>query len=98
MVEGFAPIGVPVVVDGRGYAWLPVPGGQDVVGWHLKPGLRVAWAPLPGNTGALLHMLAGIVDDPAYETDGLAITLTRDGLRRLIADLQSVEAQLEVAR
>ncbi|MDQ2736993.1 MAG: hypothetical protein M3Y55_18835 [Pseudomonadota bacterium] len=91
----FAPIGTPVVVDERGYAWLPGPYGSGCkIGSYVHAGVRMGWTPVPELHGLLLIQLGGRASDSAFEEEGLTAFLTRDGLRRLIVDLQSIDAQL----
>jgi len=55
----------------------------------LRDGLHLAWAPMLLQRRALLVLFAGAEADA-----GVATTLSREGLRRLIADIQSIDAQL----
>jgi hypothetical protein len=82
----FPPCAVPiVVVDDHALVPHPLDGHVAVA---LREGVHIAWAPVAGG-GVLLPMFFG--RDAAL---GVAVSMTRDGFRAMIADLQSIEAQL----
>lgn len=91
--EPFPPAHDPLLVDESGKAWVP---HAFRVGFaahrSIARGLGVAWWPVQEIDGVVLAIAAG---NPAEPTDeAVAATLTRAGLRMLIADLQSIEDQL----
>lgn len=89
------PIGATVVVDQRGYIWMPAPSdAAEIIGLYVHPGLRLGWIPVPEQGGVILSQWGGPGPGEGFEEDGLATFLTRDGLRRYIADLQAIDAQL----
>lgn len=84
-----APMQGPLLVDVLGRALLPHPaGGRRFV--ELRQGLTLGWMPIPKQPAVLLS-----IADMDCRAEPLATTLTRAGLRGLIADLQSIDAQLE---
>ena len=59
----------------------------------LCEGLSVAWAPCTPAPQLLLSIWGGHPGSPTDES--VTTTLTRTGLRRLIADLQSIDRQID---
>lgn len=89
--SGPAPFAEPVLVDDRGSVLVPVPEGGHA--WtHIHAGLHVGWTGVPEQDGLLLVQIGN--RDDGEIADGITAFLTRDGFRRLIVDLQSIEAQL----
>lgn len=89
------PIGAPIVADECGYIWMQAPSDAgEVVGLYVHLGLRLGWIPVPEQGGLILSQWGGLGPEERFEEDGLAIFLTRDGFRRLIVDLQAIDAQL----
>lgn len=90
------PIAQPVVVDEKGYAWLPAPNDRDdEVSIYVHHGMRIGWTPVPELDGLIVCLWGGAAADADFDEEGLAAFYTRDGLARLIADLTGVHAQLE---
>ena len=90
------PIAAPLVVDDHGIVWLPAPDGSgSLIGSYVHAGLRMGWAPVPDLGGLLLVQWGGSASEPGFEEEGVTTFFSRDGLRRLIADLQSIDDQLE---
>ena len=56
-------------------------------------GVSIGWAPWPTNHAILLSIWGGTPATRPSEHNVTA-TLSRDGLRALIADLQAIDAQL----
>ena len=93
-----APIAAPIVVDEQGYAWIPAPGGGDEeIGSYVHAGLRMGWAPMPEQGGILLTQWGGLGPEPDFEEEGVTAFMTREGLRRFIADLQTIDNALGAA-
>lgn len=89
------PIGQPLVVTEDGTAWLPVAGvAGAAVGYTLRAGLSLRWAPAPELGGAILELGAGRLDD---DVDAFAVVLSAAGLRKLAADLAAIADQVESA-
>jgi len=90
------PIGTPVVIDERGYAWMPTPRGEAnvVIASFAHLGLRIGWSPMPELEGMLLTQWGGQQAEPELGEQGVTAFMTRDGLRRYIADLQAIDAAL----
>ncbi|HKY80850.1 MAG TPA: hypothetical protein VJM09_05190 [Sphingobium sp.] len=59
----------------------------------LSRGLAMGWAPFAAVDGALIAFFGGNPDAPTDES--IAVSLSRDGLRALIRDLQAIDQQLE---
>lgn len=88
-----APIDVPAVVDERGYLWTPHPGEDgEVIGSYVHAGLRLGWIDAPQLDGVLLIQWGGQAAEPGFEEEGVTAFMTRDGLRRYVADLQAILA------
>lgn len=79
----------PIVVDEDGYAYGLVPTGE-ALGSFVHAGARVGWAPLPEQGGVLVAIWGGLEPEEDFEEEGLVAYFTRDGLRRLAADLQAI--------
>lgn len=95
------PISTPIVIDERGYAWVPHPDPflgifGNPIGCYVHAGIRLGWAPmpLPPPGGVLLTLFGGPRAEPGFEEDGVAAFITRDGLNALIADLQAIAASI----
>lgn len=81
----------PIVVDEQGYAYGLCPSDADgTQGDYIHPGVRISWAPMPIQGGLLLAIYGGPEADSGYEEEGVVAFMTRDGLRRLAADLQAI--------
>lgn len=78
-----------IVIDEQGYAYGVVPDDDDT-GSFVHAGLRVGWAPLPVQGGVLLTLWGGLEAEKEFEEEGVTAYFTRDGLRRLAADLQAI--------
>ena len=88
-----APFAGPILIDDFGNGYFPhafLAGAATAL--PICRGLAKGWAPAPEIGGVLLAMFAGNPDEPTDEA--LATLLSRDGLRALIADLQSIDQQL----
>ena len=101
-----APLALPeqfadvAVLDEQGWLWTPNPDDPaDELGWHLFNGARLRWLPLESPDRVLVQFLGG-----AYRTDqdrrdfleeGFIAGFMRPDLKRLIAQLQAIDAQLE---
>ena len=80
-----------IVVDEQGYAFGLCPSDPDgTAGEYVHAGVRVSWVPMPLQSGLLLGLYGGLAPDPDYDEEGLVLFMTRDGLRRLAADLQAI--------
>jgi hypothetical protein len=98
------PFSSPIVIDDRGYAWVPHPDPflgilgivGNPIGCYVHAGLRLGWAPmpLPPPGGVLLTLFGGPRAESGFEEDGVAAFITRDGLNGLIADLQAIAASI----
>lgn len=94
------PISKPIVIDERGYAWVPSPDPMRQhyakIGCYVHAGIRLGWAPmpLPPPGGVLLTLFGGPRAEPGFEEDGVAAFITRAGLNALIADLQAIAASI----
>lgn len=89
------PIADPLLLDDRGNIWIKHPFTPDRrVRMPLCEGLRLEWAPLC-TEHILLSLWGGNPENPAEEA--LALTFSRDDLRRMIADLQSIDQQMDGA-
>lgn len=90
--EPLAPMRDPVLVSDRGDAWMPHPfyrGMRTLL--PLCEGIALAWAPCAPASGILLSLWGGNPDNPSDEA--IACTISRNGLRALIRDLQSIDQQ-----
>ena len=89
----FPPMQEPLLVDERGNAWLPHPfaPGMRILA-PLCEGLAVAWTPA-SMTHVVLTLWGGNPDNPSDESIGAL--LRQPGLKRLIADLQSIDRQID---
>ena len=93
----FADVAV-VTEDGR--LWIPEEApGDGAEGWYMFAGVRVRWLPADRPDGAFIQLLGG-----AYRTDedrrdfleeGFIAGFMRPDLKRLIEQLQAIDAQLE---
>lgn len=89
-----APFPGPVIINDWGEVFVPhafFP--RSVTSLPLCRGAALGWAPFPEVGGVLLAVFGGNPDAPSDES--MAVALSRDGLRALIADLQSIDEQLE---
>ncbi|EPR09897.1 hypothetical protein M527_07170 [Sphingobium indicum IP26] len=92
--EPVPPFALPVLLDDDGRAWLPHGFRADMFTLtQVCEGIAIGWAPVPELGKVLLHFIGG---NPFAPTDeALAAALSKRGLRRMIADLQSIERQWE---
>lgn len=79
----------PIVIDEHGYAYGVCP-DDETAGAYLHAGLRLGWAPMPLQDGVLVSLWGGLAPDHNFEEEGVTFFCTRDGLRRLAADLQAI--------
>lgn len=87
------PIDRPVVVDEHGIIAIPHPRQEDVFRASLlHDGVTTQWVPMELQGGLLLAFWGGQADQ--IGSDLVTAFLTRDALRRHIADLQAIEAAL----
>lgn len=92
--DPFPPMRAPLIVTERGEAWVPHPFYPDLtINVPLCEGLAVAWAPCTPVHGIILSIWGGNPENPSDES--VTATLTRPGLKRLIADLQSIADQMD---
>ena len=91
----FPPMQEPLLVDERGNAWLPHPfaPGKRIPA-PLCEGMAIAWTPAR-PTHVVLSLWGGHPENPSDESIGAL--LSRSGLKRLIADLQSIDQQMDGA-
>lgn len=83
-----------VIIDDAGRAWLPQPDDHAARrAVPLRHGMQMAWLPFPQVGGALLSLWGGAPHKQGGEA--LAVAISRTGIRSLIADLQSIDEQLE---
>lgn len=87
----FAPMPTAIAFPELGVAAVPHPAG-GATSVELRDGLHLAWAPTEEDK-VLLALFAG-----RRAEIGFAVTSSHQGLRELIADLQSIDAQLGEAR
>lgn len=88
-----APFPDPILINDHGEGFFPQafwPGTVAVL--PICRGLATGWAAAPEVEGVLLALYAGNPDEPTDES--MATLLSRDGLRALIAGLQSIDEQL----
>lgn len=92
--EPLEKMSAPVLLDGAGYAWIP-DAHRSGAYQHREVcnGIAIAWAPVPEIERVLLCLAGGHPLDPSDEA--LTVLITRTGLREIIADLQSIDAQLD---
>jgi len=82
------PLPGPLIVRRDGMALMPQPDGSHA--WMpLRAGLELGWMPVPELGGIVLAIASA-----TFPAERFATTLSRGGLRGLIADLQSIERQL----
>lgn len=89
----FLPFRDPILITPDGDAWIPHAFRLKLI--SLQPicqGISLAWAPVPEVGKALLVIAGGNSDAPTEES--VAAFVSREGLRNLIADLQSIDDQL----
>ncbi|BBF70221.1 hypothetical protein [Sphingomonas bisphenolicum] len=92
MIEGIAPFSSPVLLTDDGSAW--VPDAFAAGHYRLLPickGIEMGWAPVEQISKAIIVFAGGTPMSPTGEI--VATALSRDGLSRLIADLQSIDRQ-----
>lgn len=87
----------PVTLTDDGYIWIPNPDPEnqdpeDTVGCYLHGGVRIGWAPLPEKDGLVLTVWGGFRADDGHEEEGVAVFMTRGGLKALIQDLEAIHA------
>ena len=103
------PISEPVVITEDGRVRLPVPDAAELeaadvmivgnlferkyVSAELHAGMTLQWAPLAPVDGLLVEFRGGAPDGDECR-DAVAVCLSREGLRRLICDLQAIESAL----
>lgn len=93
-LDPFPPMARPVLVTDLGEAWVAHPFYRGVTtNVPLCEGLAVAWAPCTPLRQIILSIWGGHSENPSDES--VTTTLTRPGLKRLIADLQSIADQLD---
>ena len=83
-----APIARPISIEPNGFACVPLPEGCPAL-MKVHPGVRVAWSPLPDQDGVLLMLFGGALG-PDELADSVVAIITRDGLRRMAADLTAI--------
>ncbi|OJY68674.1 MAG: hypothetical protein BGP16_05410 [Sphingobium sp. 66-54] len=88
------PIPYPILIAENGNGWIPHAFNPGIhVCRPVVRGIGLAWTPAP-EVGGLLLCIAG--GNPRQPTDeAVATFISRKGLREIIADLQSIDAQLE---
>ena len=95
-LEPHAPFSSPIMVNDRGEGFFPHGFYPELaVMMPICRGLGFGWAAAPEVGGVLLSIFGGNPDEPTDEA--LAAALSREGLRALIAGLQSIDKQLEQA-
>ncbi len=84
----------PIVIDERGYT--PLPGKLGEEGWmaFLHAGVRVTCAAVPQSRMAIIMLVGGDLDDPAFEPDVVAAVIPADRLDQLITELTALRADL----
>lgn len=93
-MTGLPPFSTPVIVRPSGTAILPYPFAEHVNATVMVcAGVSLGWAPWPTGDAILLSIWGGTPQTRPSEHNVTA-TLSRDGLRALITDLQAVDAQL----
>lgn len=93
-LDGPPPMEHAVFIDDAHRAWVPHPFLPDARrALPLRSGLAMGWTPFPEARGALVALWAGNQDSPSEQA--IAVALSREGLKAFIADLQSVDRQLE---
>jgi len=89
--QPMCPYDGPLVVFEAGHAILPHPHGEMTM-VPIRDGIHLAWTKTPELGGITMFWFAGQDADV-----GFATSLTREGLRAIIRDLKSIEAQLDVS-
>ncbi len=87
----FAPMQETLLINARGEAWMPrafEPRGHTPI--PICTGMALAWTPTGAD--AILCFHGGNPGEPTDEQ--LCALMTREGLRALIAGLQSIDTQL----
>lgn len=93
-MNGSPPFTAPVVVTPAGNAIVPYPFADGVSATVLVcTGVSLGWVPWPTGDAILLSIWGGTPQTRPSEHNVTA-TLSRNGLRALIADLQAIDAQL----
>lgn len=82
------PIPGPLIVLANGMGLIPQPDGTHALR-HIEQGLTLGWMPTPEFGGILLS-----IRDMHCHAEGVVTTISRAGLKGLIADLQDIDAQL----
>lgn len=94
--EPLAPVPMQILVNENDVAWIP---HAFADGWltaqRVTRGIGLAWTPAPEVDGVLLMIAGGNPDQPTDEN--VTAFISRKGLRQIIADLQSIDAQLAVS-
>jgi len=88
------PMAPPLLISINGKSWFPdpfIPGAFRLS--RISIGLAMGWADAPELGGVVLNFVGGNLEDPTDEN--VAVSLSREGLRNLIRDLVSIDAQLE---
>ncbi|MDX3908875.1 MAG: hypothetical protein QHC67_03555 [Sphingobium sp.] len=92
--RAFPPMPPPLLISCDGKGWFPDPFMPCAFRLTtICAGLAMGWAEAPELGGAVLNFVGGNENNPTDEA--VAVTLTREGLRNLIRDLVSIDAQLE---
>ncbi|MCW2412038.1 MULTISPECIES: hypothetical protein [unclassified Sphingobium] len=84
----------PLLIDERGFGWVPHAFRPGFCAYTpITRGVGIAWWPIQEIGGAIISAYGG---NPAQPTDeSVVFSITREGLRGLIADLQSIADQLD---
>lgn len=95
--EQFADV---AVLDEQGWLWAPNPDNpDDELGWHLFNGARIRWLPLDAPDRVLVQFLGGAhrtdEDRRDFQEEGFIAGFMRPDLRKLIEQLQAIDAQLK---
>lgn len=91
------PFAEPIVVTANGNAWLPYPFRNDHKAFvQVNAGMHLGWSPMP-EVSAVLLSIWGTEPSDAFGHHNVTATLTRPGLKALIADLQAIDAALDGA-
>lgn len=80
----------PLIIDADGYLDVP---GTDLAAF-VHTGLRMALWPKPAGSGGVLLLRGGIIDDPAYDPEMLALSLSAEGLLHLQNDLNLLVCEI----
>lgn len=92
--DEFPPMADIILIDDDGDAWVPspyFPGARHPI--PMRHGIALAWTPFAEGGGACLILWSGNPTAPGDEA--IVTTMSRDGLQGLIADLQSIDRQME---